>query len=71
MKATGPKPEREVIILFNEEDADAQIYIASNSFYRKLRRRGYSPTKEGGRSALFVIPKRALSIRSLRSKREA
>lgn len=71
MKATGSKHEREVVILLNEEDANAQIYAASGSFYNKLRRLGYTPAKEDGRSARFVIPKRAVSIRRPRSKREA
>ena len=39
MKGHGPKHERETIINFNEEEATASIWTASETVYRRLLKR--------------------------------
>ena len=62
MKAEGPKHERETIINFNEEDTVATVWTASESAYRQLRKRGYAPTQDNERSAVFTMAKRDVKL---------
>lgn len=57
MKPTGPRLERETIILFNDEEADATIWTASSTVHNRMLKRGWHPANETGRSATFVVPK--------------
>ena len=58
MKGKGIRAERETVICFNEEDASASIWTASETIYRRLMKLGYCPTEDNGRSARFEVPKR-------------
>ena len=66
MKAKGPKIERETVINFNEAEADASIWTASERVHRKMLKLGYQPAEETDRSATFKLPKRCVSIRRAR-----
>ena len=63
MKAKGPKTERETVINFNEAEDNASIWTASEPFYRKLLKLGYTPTEERDRSATFSVPKKLVAVR--------
>jgi len=63
MKGKGIKQERETVIAFNEADDSASIWTASEPVYRKLKKQGYIPGENDGRSATFVIPKKCVSFR--------
>jgi hypothetical protein len=62
MKGKGPKHERETIINFNEEDATASIWTASEVVYRRLMKLGYMPSQDNERSAVFEMPKRDVKL---------
>jgi hypothetical protein len=66
LKGKGPKLERETVINFNEVEADASIWTASEPMYRKLLKLGYTPSEEGERSATFHVPKNLVGIRKPR-----
>ena len=68
MTGKGLKSERETIINFNEDEATATIWTASEVTYRRLLKRGYAPIEDGERSALFRVPKR--DVKLPRPKRE-
>jgi hypothetical protein len=64
MKASGPKHERETVIILNEEEDSASIWTASQPIFRKLvRRRGYLLVADNERSASFKVPRRLISFR--------
>ncbi len=63
MKGQGKKGERETVINYNEADASASIWTASERVYRKLKKLGYEPVEDSERSARFEIPKKCVSIR--------
>ncbi len=63
MKGKGVRQERETVINYNEADASAFIWTASERVYRKLKKQGYEPVKDTERSARFEIPKKCVSIR--------
>ena len=62
MKSTGPKHERETIIRFDEEGKTAEVYTASDLVFRRLKKRGFTPTEDNERSAVFVVPKRSIRL---------
>lgn len=62
MKGMGPKHERETIIRFDEEDGTVNIWTASEPVYRRLLKRGYLPTGDSERHAVFVMPKKHLKL---------
>ena len=70
LKATGPRSERETVIRLCEGEENAHIWTASRSYFSRLIFRGYLPVSisPDQRSAEFVIPKKAVSIR--RPRRE-
>ena len=49
MRGKGIRAERETVICFNEEDALASIWTASETVYRRLRKLGYCPTEDKDR----------------------
>ena len=57
MKATGPKEERETVIVFNEGDKIATIWTASQIIYKAMRKRGWTLERDDERTAVFVVPK--------------
>lgn len=62
MKGQGLRREREMVILFNEEEATASVWTASEAVYRRLRRLGYVPSEDNERSATFDVPKREVRL---------
>jgi hypothetical protein len=66
MKANGPRIERETIIRWDEVNAMAEVWTASQPVYRKLVKLGYEPKEDGERSATFEVPKRRVAIRGAR-----
>jgi hypothetical protein len=73
LKNSGPRSERETVVRFCEGEETALIWTASRSFAYKLVARGYAPMKifPDRRSAEFVIPKKAVSIRRPRRQNDA
>lgn len=70
MKASGPRIERETVILFNDDEDTAEVFTLSDVVYNKLRKRGYEPKHDDERSAVFVMEKSKVSIlRAGKSKR--
>jgi hypothetical protein len=63
MKASGPRHERETVIVFNEEEGFASIWTASQQVYKKLLRRGYALESDNERSASFKVSKRLITFR--------
>ena len=63
MKGKGPRIERDTTISFNEEEATAHIWTASQPMYRRLRKMGYCPFEDNERSASFNVPKKCVSVR--------
>jgi hypothetical protein len=58
MTGKGPKLERETIINWNEGEATASIWTASQTVYRRLLKRlgrAYL-TEDGERHAVFIFP---------------
>ena len=45
MKGTGIREERETLINFNDADDLANIYTASETQYRRLKKRGWEPKR--------------------------
>ena len=68
MRGTGPRRERETVIVLNEEEEVARIWTASSVMFNKLKRMGYIAAEERDRSASFEIPKRRVSIRAIDRK---
>src|SRR5215471_8182847 len=67
MRGKGPRIERETIIRFDEVSPNAEVWTASEPFYRKLLKQGLVPKEDGERSATFEVPKRSVAIRSRRA----
>ena len=57
MRGKAPKHERETVIIFNEEETTASVWTESETVYRRLRKAGYIPAKDNGRSASFELPR--------------
>jgi hypothetical protein len=71
MKGNGPRFERETIINFNEEEATASIWTASETVYRRLLKRlgrAYL-TEDGERHAVFVFPRNFLGLPRVKVKK--
>jgi len=71
MKGNGPRHERETVIRFDEEDSVANIWTASESVYRQLKKRGYFPTEDNERSASFEVPKQDLKLPRPKSEKRS
>ena len=71
MKASGPRNERETIILFNEEDEYASLWTASEPVYRGLMKRLGSEylIEDGERHASFSFPRKWLNLPRVKAKR--
>ena len=65
LKSSGPRHERETVIRFTEGDPTAHVRTTSRAFFYKLVSHGYAPRaiSPDERSAEFLIPKKAVSIR--------
>jgi hypothetical protein len=70
MQGKGPKYERETVIRFDETKDLAYVWTASKPTYNRLRRLGYEPVKDDERSASFRLPKKAVSFRRPRQRKE-
>ena len=62
MKGTGIREERETLINFNDADDLANIYTASETQYRRLKKRGWEPTIDMERHAEFTVPKKFIRV---------
>ena len=62
MKASGIKEERETIIVFSEDDRLASLWTASDAIYRQMKKRGWIPSQDDERHALFEFPKTRLKL---------
>src|SRR5262245_66421896 len=51
MRGKGPRIERETIIRFDEASENAEVWTASEPFYRKLLKQGHVPREDGEGSA--------------------
>ncbi len=71
MRGQGIRAERETVICFNEEDALASIWTASETVYRRLRKLGYVPTEDNDRSAKFEMPKRDIKLPRPKSEKRS
>jgi hypothetical protein len=73
LKNSGPRSERETVIRFCEGEDNARIWTASGHYFYRLVARGYAPVKisPDQRSAEFIIPKKAVSIRRPRRQNDA
>jgi len=71
VKGKGPRHERETVILFNEEDSVVNIWTASESVYRQLKKRGYFPTEDNDRSASFEVPKQDIKLPRPKSEKRS
>ncbi len=71
-----PKHERETIILFNEEEQKAEVYTHNRALKSKLDRyckdhpAEFSLVSKGNGAATYSVPKRLVSIRAPRAKKE-
>jgi hypothetical protein len=64
MKGKGLRGERETIINFNEEEATASIWTASETVYRRLLKRlgRQYLTEDAERHAVFTFPKQFIRL---------
>lgn len=62
MEAKGPRHERESVLCWNEEDQTASLWTASAAVYRRMKKRGWFPSEDGDRHALFHFPKAAIRL---------
>jgi len=62
MKAIGPGYERETIIRLDDDSDTAELWTASATYYRRMLKRGFTPTEDGERHALFVFPKKSVKL---------
>ena len=71
MEGKGPRFERETVITFNEEEAEAVIWTASETIYRRLiKRLGRAYLAEDGeRHAVFKFPKEFISLPRLKAQK--
>jgi tRNA splicing endonuclease len=70
VKGKGPREERETIINFNEAEDTASIWTASETVYRQLRKRGYTPFEDCDRHAKFEVMKRDVKLPRPKRQRE-
>ena len=70
MIGKGPRHERETVIVYNELEAEASVWTASEVVYRRLRKLGYMPSEDEERHAVFTVPKSLVRVLKLRAKRE-
>ena len=57
MKGMGTRQERETVIVFNDDEDTASVWTASETVYRRLKKRGYFPVEDNERSAKFEVTK--------------
>jgi len=71
MGGKGPRFERETVITFNEEEAEATIWTASETIYRRLiKRLGRAYLAEDNeRHAVFKFPKEFISLPRLKAQK--
>src|SRR5215813_12690562 len=71
MEGKGQRFERETVITFNEEEAEAAIWTASETIYRRLiKRLGRAYLAEDGeRHAVFKFPKEFISLPRLKAQK--
>jgi hypothetical protein len=62
MQAKGTQEERETILIWNDTDDNATLWTASNTYYRRMLKRGFTPTEDGERHALFEFPKKSVKL---------
>ena len=62
MKASGPDYERETIVRWSDVDDNAELYTQSNTYYRRMLKRGFTPVEDGERHALFEFPKKSVKL---------
>ena len=62
MKAIGPGYERETILRWDDDSDVAEHWTASNTFYRRMIKRGFKPVEDGERHATFKFPKASVKL---------
>lgn len=62
MKPTGPKYERETVIVFDDENNTGTLWTASGVIYRKMIRLGWELIEEGERHGVFRFPRTAVKL---------
>ena len=62
MKPSGPKHERETVILFNEDSGLATIGTASGTAYQKYKKYGLEIVSETDRWTTFKCPKSWIKV---------
>ena len=63
VKGRGIREERETVIRWDEAGDTANIWTASESVYKQLKKRGYFPVEDHEDSATFEVPKKFIRIR--------
>jgi len=71
MEGKGQRFERETVITFNEEEAEAAIWTASETIYRRLIKRlgRVYLAEDGERHAVFKFPKEFISLPRLKAQK--
>ena len=62
MKAKGLQEERETVLIWNDTDDAATLWTASNTTFRRMLKRGFTPKEDGERHALFEFPKKSVKL---------
>ena len=62
MRGIGPRDERETIINWSEDSDMATIWTSSETVYRRMKKRGWFPSEDGERHAMFEVPKRLVRL---------
>lgn len=63
MKGQGIKSERETIVRFDDEGQEAEIWTASETVYRRLKKAGYQLVEDQDRHAIFKMLKSQVKFR--------
>ena len=70
MTPTGPKCERETVMVWDEDSSTATLWTASAVVYRRMMKIGWQPIQDDDRHALFEFPKAAVRLPRPRRKRK-
>lgn len=62
MIGKGPREERETVINWSEDGDTATIWTSSETVYRRMKKRGWFPSEDGERHAMFEVPKGLLRL---------
>ena len=62
VQGKGPREERETVVNWSEDSDMATIWTSSETVYRRMKKRGWFPSEDEERHAMFEVPKRLVRL---------